>query len=197
MKPLQRGEVAVLCGVSAGILIPRLADFFKLSTLKEHDQCHSLTPMMHFFCTERPRLVADGIVDAPEQDRELERRWQAMQAIRATAKDTPETLALDDPLTESQLTELNLISQGVTRGPDGLKFIYALGDDPAEDALVVSDPTPPSRKRCREQDDASLTFKLLISLKKDTLQAVCEDLALPVSGNKESLARAVVAHALM
>lgn len=154
----------------------------------------SLVAMMHFYRTERPRLLADGIVDPMAQDTELERRWQVMQSVQVPAH-SPDALELDEPLTEAQLSELNLVSQGVSRGPDRLKFIYALGDTPDAQASTAADPEPP-RKRCRTEEGGGLVFELLMHLKKDTLQAISEDLALPVSGNKESLARAIVVKAL-
>ena len=46
-----------------------------------------------------------------------------MQAFAAASEATPETVALDDRLTETQLTELNLVYQGVA--PDSLKFLYS------------------------------------------------------------------------
>ena len=153
----------------------------------------SLVAMMHFYRTERPRLLADGIVDPMAQDTELERRWQVMQSVHTPASST-DALELDEPLTETQLSELNLVSQGITRGPGGLKFVYALGDAPSAQAPTVADPEPP-RKRCKTEEGEGLTFGLLMQLKKDTLQAISEDLTLPVSGNMERLARAIVVKA--
>ena len=145
--------------------------------------------MMNFYRLERPRLLADGIVDAAEQDQELTRRWQAITAMAAS----PDTLALDAPLSESERAELSLVSQGLSRGSDGVKFLYALDDDPT---ATVAEAPPPPRKRCREnENEKNFAYRLLLNFKKDILQTACRDLDLPVSGNKESLARAIVVHA--
>lgn len=148
--------------------------------------------MMHFFRTERPRLVTDGILDANAQDEELERRWQVMQSIALW--NSQELLVLDDPLPESTLNECNLVSQGVLRDATGLKFMYALRKAPEDAGTTIVDESPP-RKRKRAPEDETFALRLLLNLKKDTLQIACEDLALPVSGTKETLARTIVRHA--
>ena len=81
---------------------------------------------------------------------------------------------------------LNLVYQGMATDLP-LQFIYVSNDEPAAEAAPAA---APLGMRCRETD----VSKILSKIKKDTLQSICEDLYLPVTGNKDALARSIVNH---
>ena len=137
--------------------------------------------MMRFFDDERPRLAAS--MSNAEQSAELYRRWMQVSEDREAM---PEALFLEEPLPEHVVAELNLVYQGMTTHPP-LRFIYVSAEEPAAEAPPAA---APLGKRCREAD----VWKFFSKIKKDTLQSICDDLELPVTGNKDALARSIVKH---
>eukprot|EP00666_Eupelagonemidae_sp_cell4sb_P003739 gene3739-7335_t len=148
---------------------------------------------LNFYRTERPRLIADGIIDYDAQCAELKRRWDVLQAIKAAAPPPAPVLAvgevaLDAPLGADDISAMSLEPNRVdTTGPT-VKYIYVQSKKrraPEPPAAAGPSKTP------RAQHPLALVGKLLQQLKKDTLQNICEDLKEPVSGNKEELIRRI------
>ena len=157
---------------------------------------------LNFYRTERPRLIADGIIDYDAQCAELKRCWDVLQAIKAAAPPPAPVLAvgevaLDAPLGADDISAMSLeLNRVDTTGPT-VKYIYVQVQDldpptpkPAESKKRRA-PEPPAEagpsKTPRAQHPILLVGKLLQQLKKDTLQNICEDLGTPVSGNKDEL----------
>ena len=154
---------------------------------------------LNFYRTERPRLIADGIIDYDAQCAELKRRWDVLQAIKAAAPPPAPVLAvgevaLDAPLGADDISAMSLeLNRVDTTGPT-VKYIYVQVQN-----LDPPTPKPAAESKKRRAPEASAEagpsktpraqhpFVLLQKLKKDTLQNICEDLKESVSGNKEEL----------
>eukprot|EP00966_Prymnesium_polylepis_P238099 5506064-Prymnesium_polylepis.1 len=103
------------------------------------------------------------------------------------------------PLTPSAMRDLNLILRRVNAAdPTNIKYMYVEVQDVDPEPVVTAPPPAIGGKRkavgeCSTAPEAkqraTLFNKLVLSLKKDTLQNMvfCEDLDVPVSGNKDEL----------
>ena len=158
---------------------------------------------MAFYRTERPMLIAQGIVDYDQQCILLKRRWEAIKTLMPAAAAAPAPDAIvevpfDAPLSESEMRDYGVVLRRVDASdPLNIKYMYV------EVQVVDPEPTvtPPSvndgkRKAigesssapaAKERASSNLFNRLVVSLKKDTLQNICEDLDVPVSGNKDEL----------
>ena len=134
---------------------------------------------------------------------ELKRRWDVLQAIKAAAPPPAPVLAvgevaLDAPLGADDIAAMSLeLNRVNTTGPT-VKYIYVQVQN-----LDPPTPKPAAESKKRRAPEASaeagpsntpraqhpfaLAGKLLQQLKKDTLQNMCEDLDILVSGNKADL----------
>ena len=95
---------------------------------------------LNFYRTERPRLIADGIIDYDAQCAELKRRWDVLQAIKAAAPPPAPVLAvgevaLDAPLGADDISAMSLELNRVDPTGPTVKYIY----------VQVQDVDPPSK----------------------------------------------------
>lgn len=160
---------------------------------------------VNFYRTERASLAAIGIHDYDAQCKELERRWNVIKAMKA--KPEPPTVRLEQPLSQADLQASSLYLVEVDTSAPAPIFVYGQVVDvdheaEAEEAAAAA-AAPPSRKRRLGNDggaSSSASFgneraigapppilALLTALKKDTLQNICEDIGVAVSGNKDEL----------
>ena len=109
----------------------------------------------------------------------LDARWR---------KSASSLVMLEDKLTEREAEDNGVIFCGAIRRNGKMTHMYKKAD--------VAQTASASRKRPREDNGSSSTsFKrhmaevecFLMNFKKDTLQSMCEDMQLPVSGNKPEL----------
>ena len=147
---------------------------------------------LDFYRTERPRLAAIGITDYHAQSLELANRWLWLKNSSAPAQSTTNdgTVTFSEKLSKADEKSMNLVLLSSHTGPLGSSFVYGLQPD-ADDA----DSRPAKRGRMADLRDVS-AMAVLTRAKKDTLQALCEDLELPVSGNKDELVGRIV-HSMM
>lgn len=151
---------------------------------------------MAFYRTERPIMIAQGVTDYEQQCVLLKRRWEAIQTLMPDAAPAPAAAApvtevpFDAPLSASEMRDYGLVLRRVEASdPAKIQYMYV---EP------VATAPPPSicgkRKAVGECSSApaakhqpNLFNRLMGHLKKDTLQNICEDLDVPVSGNKDEL----------
>eukprot|EP00666_Eupelagonemidae_sp_cell4sb_P002274 gene2274-23113_t len=130
---------------------------------------------MNFYRTERPILIAQGI---------------AIQTLLPQGASVHEVL-FSAPLSASEMRDYGLVLRRVdTEAAANIKYMYVAVQD-------VTAPPPAiggKRKASGEcsaapvaKQRANLFDKLVLGLKKDTLQNICEDLGVAVSGNKDEL----------
>ena len=157
---------------------------------------------MAFYRTERPILISQGIVDYDQQCTLLKRRWEAIQTLMPDAAPAPAAAApvtevpFDAPLSASEMREYGLVLRRVyAANPDKIQYMYVEVQDVDPEPAVTA-PAPAicgKRKAVGECSSApaakqpNLFNRLMVHLKKDTLQNICEDLDVPVSGNKDEL----------
>jgi len=147
-------------------------------------------------------LIAQGIVDYDQQCTLLKHHWEAMQTLMPGAAPAPAAAALvsevafDAPLSESDMQEYGLILRRVdAANPAKIQYMYVEVQDVDPEPAVTERPPAICGKRkavgeCSWAPAAkqSNLFNLLMgNLKKDTLQNICEDLDVPISGNKDEL----------
>ena len=107
---------------------------------------------LNFYRTERPRLIADGIIDYDAQCAELKRRWDVLQAIKAAAPPPAPVLAvgevaLDAPLGADDISAMSLeLNRVDTTGP-AIKYIYVQVQDPPAPRLPRRARSAARRKR--------------------------------------------------
>ena len=158
---------------------------------------------MAFYRTERPILIAQGIVDYDQQCTLLKRRWEAIQTLMPDAAPAPAAAApvtevpFDAPLSASEMREYGLVLRRVdAANPAKIQYMYVeVQDVDAEPAVTERPPAICGKRKavgeCSSAPAAkhqpNLFNRLMGHLKKDTLQNICEDLKEPVSGNKEEL----------
>lgn len=158
---------------------------------------------MAFYRTERPILIAQGVTDYEQQCVLLKRRWEAIQTLMPDAAPAPAAAApvtevpFDAPLSASEMRDYGLVLRRVEASdPAKIQYMYVEVQD--VDPEPVATAPPPSicgkRKAVGECSSApaakhqpNLFNRLMGHLKKDTLQNICEDLDVPVSGNKDEL----------
>ena len=157
---------------------------------------------LNFYRTERPHITAAGITDYDAQCTELKRRWDVIQARKIAPPPAPPPMsladnevALDEPINESDLAMMSLVLKRIVNEDDSTcKYIYVHAEN-----LDPELPPPPSATNKRHIESAltsdepskmakcESSFGLLSRLKKDTLQSICDDFGIPISGNKDEL----------
>jgi hypothetical protein len=157
---------------------------------------------MAFYRTERPNLIAQGIVDYDQQCILLKRRWEAIQTLMPDAAAAPAAaapvheVAFETPLSASEMRDHGLVLRRVdATNPVKIQYMYVEVQDVNPEPAVTALPPAVCGKRkavgeCSSAPAAkqsNLFNKLMVHLKKDTLQNICEDLDVPVSGNKDEL----------
>lgn len=171
---------------------------------------------MEFYRAERPILVSQGMTDYDDQCKELKRRWDLLQtfltgsATAAAAAPRPVEVPFDAPLDKADQDSMSLVLSRVdTTNPLNIKYLYVQVEDVDAAPSGLSDPfssAPGKRKAVGESSSVVKRSKpvepaptlgwLLSNVKKDTLQNICEDLGVAVSGNKDDLMMRITGAAL-
>ena len=157
---------------------------------------------MAFYRTERPILIAQGVTDYEQQCLLLKRRWDAIQTLMAGAAAAPAAAApvtevpFDAPLSASEMRDYGLVLRRVNASNSAnIQYMYVEVQDVDPEPVVTAPPPSICGKRkavgeCSSAPAAkqpNLFNRLMVHLKKDTLQNICEDLGVPVFGNKDEL----------
>lgn len=135
-----------------------------------------------FYRTERPRLAAAGIFDYDEQSAELARRWNwfAGSMSRQNSAQDDDEIKLTSKLPTSELKSMNLELVRTTHTRQGSEYMYKLKNEAVRDGCTTA--------RCGKRRRGEVHATTVLSrAKKDTLQALCEDIDIPVTGNKDNL----------
>ena len=174
----------------------------------------STTPaadMAAFMMTERPRLIAMGIVDTAAQDAELKRRWALVSKSNGKAKQTLSSeVRLETCLTPSELASMGLKLVNCDTSSGTPVFVYEKVGG-AKAAPVTKAKPAAKRKRAAaaeeeeeeeddddDSDDEDMEFaceimveRLMKHASKETLSALCGEFGVNTTGTKKSLAEAL------
>lgn len=130
-----------------------------------------------FFRAELARTPRDFItLDTEEIDAELDRRW----AVHTTKG---ETFLFEDELSDEDARSNSVVYCGVDPCTKMHKY---------KKCAAKSAPTPVAGHKRKHV----VTGEFLQKFKKGTLQGMCEDLDIPISGNKADLVERIVNNAL-
>ena len=130
-----------------------------------------------FYRAELARTPAAFMpLDAAAIQAELERRWDEKNGV----------ITLDDKLSDHDAKGNFLTYCGQTTL--GHRYMLITDSAAGSSSAGATPPAPCRNKRSREEEATQdLLETFLGRFKKDTLQSMCEDLEVPVSGNKSEL----------
>ena len=120
-----------------------------------------------------------------QRPRRLGLRMAASMARQESVQENRE-IKLTSKLPTSELKSMNLELVKSTHTREGSEYIYKLKDEPTRGGCT----TARCSKRARSEVDAITD---LSRAKKDTLQTLCEDINIPVTGNKDELMYRIIA----
>lgn len=173
---------------------------------------------LRFYREERPRVAA-LFSDRADQDRELKHRWEfvSQHVIKipsvsvATDDDDVSKVRLSQPMTDAEAAEYELQLFDIEMTSDNAIFVYTQKQPCAASSSAAAAPPSSDKGKAKtvslasvedsklrvgqkRRDAASSAFAELLSrFRKDTLQNMCEDLDIKVSGNRQELIARIAA----